>query len=116
MGYHAPSHWMETDKNRHPTIDRQHDLDNIVYSILEMTMDELMYELLTEVSGRAEADILKAFLIGNGLEDVELFQESLGVHAYPSSLDMLGIVQMFVPKEQLDSARKLLEEYNNATE
>lgn len=79
-------------------------------------MNELKYKLLAEVSGRAEADILKAFLIGNGIEDVELFQESLGVHAYPSNLDMLGIVQMFVPKEQLDTARELLEEYNNAME
>jgi len=79
-------------------------------------MDELKYELLAEISGRAEAEVIKAFLIGNGIEDVELFQETLGVHIYPSNLDMLGLVQVFVPKEQLDSARELLEEYNNATE
>lgn len=79
-------------------------------------MDELKWELLTEVQGRAEADILKAFLLGNGIEDVELFQESVGQHIYPTTLDILGNVQLFVPKEQAADARKLLEEYLNAAE
>ena len=79
-------------------------------------MDELKWGLLTEVQGRAEADVLKAFLIGNGIDDVELFQETLGQHIYPTNLDLLGIVQMFVPNEQMDNAKKLLEEYINATE
>ena len=79
-------------------------------------MDELKWELLTEVQGRAEADVLKAFLIGNGIEDVELFQEALGQHIYPTMLDMLGIVQVFVPKEQASEATKLLEEFNEAME
>jgi len=77
-------------------------------------MDELKWELLTEVYGRAEAEVLKAFLVGNGIEDVELFQEALGQHIYPTTLDMLGAVQLFVPKEQIEDARKLLDEYNNA--
>jgi len=77
-------------------------------------MDELKWELLTEVQGRSEADVLKAFLIGNGIEDVELFQESLGQHIYPTTLDILANVQLFVPKEQAEEARKLLEEYINA--
>lgn len=79
-------------------------------------MDELKFELLTDVQGRAEADILKAYLLGNGIEDVELFQESLGQHIYPTTLDILGNVQLFVPKEQIEAARKLLEEYINAEE
>lgn len=79
-------------------------------------MEELKWELLTEVQGRAEADILKAYLMGNGIEDVELFQESLGQHIYPTTLDILGNVQLFVPKEQIEDARKLLEEYINAKE
>jgi len=79
-------------------------------------MDELKFELLTDVQGRAEADVLKAFLLGNGIEDVELFQESLGQHIYPTTLDILGNVQLFVPKDQIEDARKLLEEYNNAKE
>ena len=79
-------------------------------------MDELKWELLTEVQGRAQADVLKAFLVGNGIEDVELFQESLGQHIYPTTLDILGNVQLFVPKGQLKDAQKLLQEFYNAAE
>lgn len=79
-------------------------------------MDELKWELLTEVQGRAEADVLKAFLLGNGIEDVELFQEALGQHIYPTTLDILGNVQVFVPKEQAAEAQVLLEEYINGLE
>lgn len=79
-------------------------------------MDELKWELLTEVQGRAEAEVLKAYLIANGIEDVELFQEALGQHIYPTTLDILGNVQVFVPKEQLEPARELLEEYGNIKE
>jgi len=78
-------------------------------------MDELKWELLTEVQGRSNADILKSFLEAAGVE-VELFQESLGQHIYPTALDMLGRVQIFVSKEQAEEARKVLEEYNKATE
>ena len=76
--------------------------------------DELKWELLTEVQGRWEADIIKAFLAGSGI-DSELFQEAAG-QLFPTTLDILGRVQIFVPKEQVNEARKLLEEYNNATE
>ena len=79
-------------------------------------MNELKWELLAEVQGRAQADILKAYLMGNGIEDVELFQESLGQSIYPTTLDILGNVQLFVPKEQLKDAQALIEEYLNAAE
>lgn len=79
-------------------------------------MDELKWELLTEVQGRAEAEVLKAYLLGNGIEDVELFQEAVGQHIYPTTLDILGNVQVFVPKEQAAEAQVLLEEYINGTE
>jgi len=77
-------------------------------------LDELKWELLTEVQGRWEADIIKAYLAGSGI-DSELFQEAAG-QLFPTSLDILGRVQIFVPKEQADEARKLLEEYNTSTE
>ena len=76
--------------------------------------DELKWELLTEVQGRWEADILKAYLAGSGI-DSELFQEAAG-QLFPTTLDILGRVQIFVPKEQAGEAQKLLDEYNNATE
>ena len=76
-------------------------------------MDELKWEVLTEVQGRLEAEFLKSYLEAQGI-DVELFQESVGHHIYPVTIDGLGRVQIFVPKEQSAEARKLLDEYNNA--
>ena len=76
-------------------------------------MDELKWTHLTDVQGRFEADILKAYFEEYGIE-VETFQESLGQSIYPTTLDILGNVQLFVSKEQEDAARKLLEEYHNA--
>src|SRR5262245_2321481 len=76
-------------------------------------MDDLKWDLLTDIQGRVEAEILKTFLVANGIVDVELFQESLGQHIYPTALDILGNVQMFVPKEQREQAGQLLEEYQD---
>ena len=78
-------------------------------------MDELKWERLTEVQGRYNADVLKSYFEASGIE-VELFQESLGQHIYPTQLDILGRVEVFVSKEQVDAARELLKEYNNAME
>ena len=74
-------------------------------------MDELKYELLTEITGRMKADLLKSYLEANGV-DVELFQESIGHTIYPVNVDMLGYVQVFVPREKIKLAKKLLEEFN----
>lgn len=74
-------------------------------------MNDLKYELLVEVQGRAAAEVLKAYLLGNGIEDVELIQESLGQSIYPTTLDILGNVQVFIPKTQAEVARQLLNEY-----
>jgi hypothetical protein len=75
-------------------------------------MDELTYDFLTEVQGRWQAELLKSYFEACGI-DVELFQESLGQHIYPTTLDILGNVHIYVPKTQLTAARKLLEEYFN---
>ncbi len=74
-------------------------------------MDELKYALLTEITGRMKADLLKSYLEANGV-DVELFQESIGHTIYPVNVDMLGYVQVFVPREKMKLAKKLLEEFN----
>lgn len=76
-------------------------------------MDELKWELLTEVQGRLEANLLKTYFEAYGI-DIELFQEAVGHHIYPVTIDGLGRVQLFVSKEQAETARQLLEEYNNA--
>ncbi len=78
-------------------------------------MDELKWELLVEVQGRMEADLLKSYLEAEGIE-VELFQEAVGHHIYPVTIDGLGRVQLFVPKEQAGEAKGILTEYNNSKE
>jgi hypothetical protein len=82
---------------------------------MEAVMDEMRYELLTEVQGRLEAEFIKSYLEAQGI-DVELFQESVGHHIYPVTIDGLGRVQIFVPKDQAAEAHQLLDEYNNAKE
>jgi hypothetical protein len=78
-------------------------------------MDELKWELLTEVQGRLEAEFIKSYFAASGIE-LELFQESVGHHIYPVTVDGLGRVQLFVAKEQAKEARQLLNEYNNSRE
>lgn len=78
-------------------------------------MDELKWEKLTEVQGRLEAEFIKSYIEAQGI-DVELFQESVGHHIYPVTVNGLGRVQIFVPKEYAREARQLLDEYNNAKE
>jgi len=78
-------------------------------------MDELKWELLTEVQGRLEAEFIKSYFGASGIE-LELFQESVGHHIYPVTVNGLGRVQLFVSKEQAKEARQLLNEYNNSRE
>jgi hypothetical protein len=82
---------------------------------MEAVMNDMKWEILTEVQGRLEAEFLKSYLEAQGIE-VELFQESIGHHIYPVTIDGLGRVQLFVPKEQAAEARQLLDEYNNTKE
>lgn len=72
--------------------------------------EEMKYELLTELTSRLEADLLESYLEANDI-DVELFQESVGQNAYPVTIDMLGRVQVFVPKEKIEQARELFKAY-----
>ena len=78
-------------------------------------MDELKWELLTEVQGRLEADLLESYFEAYG-SDVELFQEAVGHHIYPVTINGLGRVQLFVSKEQAEEAHKLLDEYSKTRE
>jgi len=71
---------------------------------------ELSWELLTEVQGRLEAELLKSYMEAAGVE-VELFQEAVGHHVYPVMVDGLGRVEVFVPKAKGRSAGQLLREF-----
>jgi len=73
-------------------------------------MDKLTWELLTETDGRLQAELLQSFLEANGIP-VELFQEAVGHHIYPVTMDGLGRVQVFVPKQRAPKARLLLAEF-----
>jgi hypothetical protein len=77
-------------------------------------MNEMKWEKLTDVYGRMEADVIKSFLEAEGVP-VELFQEAVGRHAFPTTIDGLGRVQIFVPKDKIEEARKLYEAYQNST-
>lgn len=112
MGYNSPVSWMEAHKNWHSPIDREPPLDSSVRHILENTMNDMKYELLTELHSRMEADLLESYLEANGI-DVELIQESIGHNIYPVTIDGLGHVQVFIPKEKVKAAKKLLEKFNS---
>ena len=71
-------------------------------------MNEMKWEKLTEIYGRLEADMTKSYLEAEGVP-VELFQEAVGHHAFPTTIDGLGRVQLFVPKEKFEEAKALLE-------
>ncbi len=75
-------------------------------------MDELKWELLTESSGRFEADLLKSYLEAEGIE-VQLFQEGAGQDIYPVTFGPLAMVQVFVPNDKINDARSILENFNS---
>ena len=76
-------------------------------------MDEMKWEKLADVYGRLEAEGIKSFLEAEGIQ-VELIQEAIG-QLIPTNYDAFGLVQIFVPKEQFEEARKLFEAYQNAS-
>lgn len=76
-------------------------------------MDELKWDLLTEISGRIEADLLKSFLEAEGIE-VHLFQEGAGQDIYPVTFGPLAMVQVFVPNDKINDARSLIESFNSS--
>jgi hypothetical protein len=73
-------------------------------------MNEMRWEKLTEVYGRMDADVLKSYLEASGIQ-VETFQEAVGHHIYPTTVDGLARVQLFVPREAIEQAREVLAAY-----
>ena len=73
-------------------------------------MDEMQWELLTTVDGRLNAEYLITFLQAEDIP-VQDFQESFGVHGAPVTFGPLGEVQIFVPKDKIDEAQTLLDEF-----
>lgn len=77
-------------------------------------MTESNLELLTEIQGRWQADIIKGYLALHGI-DSHLVQEAIG-QLIPTNLDVFGRVEIFVAQEDLETALKLMETYFNNTE
>lgn len=72
-------------------------------------MDRMKYEKLVDVQGRLEGNMIESYLEAEGI-DVELIQESIG-QSIPVTVNGLGRVQIFVPKDKLVEARELLKAY-----
>jgi hypothetical protein len=77
-------------------------------------VEKLEWELLIEVFGRMQAELIECMLKANEI-DVELFQEAVGHFAYPTTFDGLARVQIFVPKNKISEAKELLEFFENGT-
>lgn len=77
-------------------------------------MSELKWEILTEVQGRLEAEMIRSYLEAHDVP-VELFQEAVGHHVYPVTVNGLGRVQIFTSKEKIIEARELLRAYEDSS-
>ena len=75
-------------------------------------MDEMKYAQLTEVLGNYKAEIIQNFLKMEGI-DVVLIQDSLSQSTY---FNPFAAVQVFVPKEEMQQASKLLKEFEDTFE
>ncbi len=78
-------------------------------------MDDMKWELVGVCNGRLEAELLQSYLEARGIE-VEIFQEAVGHHIYPVTIDGLGRVQLFVSKENSVEARALIDQYQRPIE
>ena len=75
-------------------------------------MNEMLYTKLTEVLGRATADVLEAYLKSEEI-DVVLVEEA--VHHLTHTFTFAP-VQIYVPKARIQRARELLKKFNETEE
>lgn len=73
-------------------------------------MDKMLYTKLTEVMGRATADVLEAYLKSEEI-DVVLVEEAIHHLTHTFSF---APVQIFVPKASIVRARELLKKFEDA--
>jgi hypothetical protein len=74
-------------------------------------MDQMKYALLDEVLGRWMADVIENFLKSEGI-DVVLIEGTVSDLFTPS----FAAVKIYVPKEDVQRARELLEQFNETHE
>jgi len=70
--------------------------------------------LVWKASGYLDAQMIKGYLESYGLQ-VFTFEESIGA-AYGLTTTPLGEVEIYVPNENAEEARKYLEDYVNYTQ
>ena len=73
-------------------------------------MTEEKWEVVDEVQGDMQAEILRGMLEAQGIK-VWLSQEGLGHSVYALTVGSMGAVQILVPQHQVQSARALLDDY-----
>ena len=73
-------------------------------------MDEMKFTQLVEVLGRWKAEIIESLLKNEGI-DVVLLQDSISNSTYANPF---APVQIFVPKEDIQQAREILESFEEA--
>jgi hypothetical protein len=74
-------------------------------------MTDETWEVIDEVSGQFQAEIVRGLLEAQEIP-VVLSQEGLG-HVYALTIGTLGTVQVLVPAREAERARQLLEEYRS---
>ena len=62
MGHQPAGGQMEAHPHRHSPADHKHIVDDSVHHNVEVLMEELTWELLSEVQGRLEAEFIKSYL------------------------------------------------------
>lgn len=72
-------------------------------------MSDEKWELITEVSGELQADLLRNLLEAQGIQ-VFLNQEGAG-RAYGLTVGPMGEVQVLVPSHQSEEAREIVDDY-----
>ena len=68
---------------------------------------------INKTNGRMEAEIIKSYLEAEGIQ-VELFQEAVGRHIYPVTVDGLGRVRLFVPKARFEDPNEISTRYTKS--
>ena len=74
-------------------------------------MDKLSLELLTQIDGLIQAEVLQSFLQANDVP-VEIIRETGMPSTYPFTADEFGPVDVYVQKVNIAQARELLTLFN----
>ena len=77
-------------------------------------MGEKKWELLDEISGSIDAEIIRGLLESQGIE-VILSQEGAG-RAIGLTVGPMGEIQILVPKDQLGIAQEILADYYRSSD